>query len=103
MEGQADSAVKTQRASTCRTQHVIIAVGSVQVDCRASASTSRLASRTAPIGSARDGAPRGRRDSVPLVLRLDTPIEVAYDSAGGIFPYVLEQLLAGSRGMEVRA
>jgi aconitate hydratase len=36
----------------------------------------------------------GRRDSVPLVLRIDTPIEAAYFSAGGILPYVLEQLLA---------
>ena len=36
----------------------------------------------------------GRRESVPLVLRIDTPIEAAYFSAGGILPYVLEQLLA---------
>jgi aconitate hydratase len=36
----------------------------------------------------------GRRTSVPLQLRIDTPIEVAYFSAGGILPYVLEQLLA---------
>ncbi len=36
----------------------------------------------------------GRRESVPLVVRIDTPIEAAYFSAGGIMPYVLEQLLA---------
>jgi aconitate hydratase len=36
----------------------------------------------------------GRRESVPLGLRIDTPIEAAYFSAGGILPYVLEQLLA---------
>jgi aconitate hydratase len=36
----------------------------------------------------------GRRDSVSLVLRIDTSIEAAYFSAGGILPYVLEQLLA---------
>jgi aconitate hydratase len=36
----------------------------------------------------------GRRESVPLLLRIDTPIEAAYFSAGGILPYVLEQLLA---------
>ena len=36
----------------------------------------------------------GRRDTVPLVLRIDTPIEAAYFAAGGILPYVLEQLLA---------
>jgi aconitate hydratase len=35
----------------------------------------------------------GRRDSVPLVVRIDTPIEAAYFSAGGILPYVLEQLV----------
>ena len=36
----------------------------------------------------------GRHESVPLLLRIDTPIEAAYFSAGGIMPYVLEQLLA---------
>jgi aconitate hydratase len=36
----------------------------------------------------------GRRDSVRLKIRIDTPIEVAYYSAGGILPYVLHQLLA---------
>jgi aconitate hydratase len=36
----------------------------------------------------------GRRESVPLVLRIDTPVEAAYFAAGGILPYVLEQLLA---------
>jgi len=36
----------------------------------------------------------GRRDTVPLLLRIDTPIEAAYYSAGGILPYMLEQLLA---------
>jgi aconitate hydratase len=36
----------------------------------------------------------GRRDSVALVIRIDTPIEAAYFAAGGILPYVLERLLA---------
>jgi aconitate hydratase len=36
----------------------------------------------------------GGKSSVPLLLRIDTPIEAAYLSAGGILPYVLEQLLA---------
>jgi aconitate hydratase len=36
----------------------------------------------------------GRRESVPLLLRIDTPIEAAYFLAGGIMPYVLEHLLA---------
>jgi aconitate hydratase len=34
------------------------------------------------------------RTSVPLQLRIDTPIEAAYFQAGGILPYVLDQLLA---------
>ena len=36
----------------------------------------------------------GRRELVRLLLRIDTPIEAAYFSAGGILPYVLEQILA---------
>jgi aconitate hydratase len=35
----------------------------------------------------------GRTQSVPLVVRIDTPIEASYFAAGGILPYVLEQLL----------
>jgi aconitate hydratase len=34
----------------------------------------------------------GRRDAAPLALRIDSPIEAAYFSAGGIMPYVFEQL-----------
>jgi aconitase A len=38
-------------------------------------------------------------ESVLRYLRIDTPIEAAYFSAGGILPYVLEQLLGqGVRG-----
>jgi aconitase A len=36
----------------------------------------------------------GRRETVPLVVRIDTPIEAACFSAGGILPHVLERLLA---------
>ena len=36
----------------------------------------------------------GERRSCELVLRIDTPIEVAYWRHGGILPYVLRQLLA---------
>jgi aconitate hydratase len=36
----------------------------------------------------------GRCDSVPLLLRIDTPIEAAYFLAGGIMPYVLQQVAA---------
>jgi aconitate hydratase len=39
----------------------------------------------------------GRRDSVPLVVRIDTPVEAAYFSAGGILPYVLSQLLRSAQ------
>jgi aconitate hydratase len=35
-----------------------------------------------------------RQGSVPIVLRIDTPIEVAYVAAGGILQYIVEQLLA---------
>jgi aconitate hydratase len=36
----------------------------------------------------------GRDASIPLLIRIDTPIEAAYFSAGGILPYVVDQLLA---------
>ena len=36
----------------------------------------------------------GTRDTVPLTLRIDTPIEVDYFRHGGILTYVLRQLLA---------
>ncbi len=36
----------------------------------------------------------GKSDEVPVVLRIDTPIEVDYYQHGGILPYVLRQLLA---------
>ena len=39
----------------------------------------------------------GRVESVPLLLRIDTPIEAAYFVAGGIMPYVLEQLVTQPR------
>jgi len=42
----------------------------------------------------------GRRDSVRLVLRIDTPIEISYFAAGGILPYVLEQLVASKAHQE---
>jgi aconitate hydratase len=37
----------------------------------------------------------GREDRVPLVARIDTPIEVEYYRHGGILQYVLRQLLKG--------
>jgi aconitate hydratase len=36
---------------------------------------------------------KGQTDTVPLVLRIDTPIEVDYYRHGGILPFVLRQLL----------
>jgi aconitate hydratase len=37
----------------------------------------------------------GSTQSVPVTLRIDTPIEVEYYAHGGILPYVLRQLLNG--------
>ena len=34
---------------------------------------------------------------MPVTCRIDTPIEIDYYQHGGIMPYVLRQLLAGSR------
>src|SRR5688500_11247929 len=48
----------------------------------------------------------GRREAVPIVIRIDTPIEVAYFAAGGIMPYVLEQLASSTdarQAAELRA
>lgn len=36
----------------------------------------------------------GKTDNVPVIVRIDTPIEVDYYRHGGILPYVLRQLLA---------
>jgi aconitate hydratase len=38
----------------------------------------------------------GKRETVPLVLRIDTPIEVDYYLHGGILQYVLRQLISRS-------
>ncbi len=38
--------------------------------------------------------PDGSKQEVPLLLRIDTPIEVEYYRHGGILPFVLRQLLA---------
>jgi aconitate hydratase len=35
----------------------------------------------------------GKVETVPLTVRIDTPIEVDYYRHGGILPYVLRQLL----------
>ncbi|MBP7075244.1 MAG: hypothetical protein KBA81_07670, partial [Rhabdochlamydiaceae bacterium] len=36
---------------------------------------------------------QGQTREVPLLLRLDTPIEVEYYLHGGIMPYVLRQII----------
>jgi aconitate hydratase len=36
----------------------------------------------------------GTTEEVPVVLRIDTPIEIEYYQHGGILPYVLRQLVA---------
>jgi aconitate hydratase len=38
----------------------------------------------------------GQTESVPVTLRIDTPIEVDYYLHGGILPYVLRQLISQS-------
>ena len=38
----------------------------------------------------------GTKETVPVTLRIDTPIEIDYYQHGGILPYVLRQLLAGT-------
>ncbi len=38
----------------------------------------------------------GRSEQVPLLLRIDTPIEIDYYTHGGILPYVLRELLAAA-------
>ena len=40
----------------------------------------------------------GSTQEIPLTLRIDTPIEIDYYLHGGILPYVLRQLLAGTTG-----
>ncbi|KAF1043826.1 aconitate hydratase [Xylophilus sp.] len=37
--------------------------------------------------------PSGERSEVPVILRIDTPVEVEYYRHGGILPFVLRQLL----------
>jgi aconitate hydratase len=39
----------------------------------------------------------GRQESIQVLVRIDTPIEVAYYESGGILPYVLDQLLADTQ------
>ena len=64
----------------------------------------KLSAGARPRGSATLGIRRrdGRHESVALSLRIDTPIEAAYFSAGGILPYVLEQLLDPALGGAVQ-
>jgi aconitate hydratase len=40
----------------------------------------------------------GETEEVPVILRIDTPIEIEYYQHGGILPYVLRQLLAQQEG-----
>jgi aconitate hydratase len=40
----------------------------------------------------------GQRQAVPVLVRIDTPIEAAYYAAGGIMPYVLEEVTSASHG-----
>ena len=38
----------------------------------------------------------GQTQDVPVVLRIDTPIEVEYYRHGGILPFVLRELIAAA-------
>jgi aconitate hydratase len=38
----------------------------------------------------------GKTEEIPVILRIDTPIEIDYYQHGGILPYVLRQILAGT-------
>lgn len=38
----------------------------------------------------------GAKEELPVILRIDTPIEIDYYQHGGILPFVLRQLLAGT-------
>ncbi|MDE3068472.1 MAG: aconitate hydratase, partial [Verrucomicrobiota bacterium] len=40
--------------------------------------------------------PGGQIENIPVRCRIDTPIEIDYYQHGGILPYVLRQLLAGT-------
>jgi aconitate hydratase len=40
----------------------------------------------------------GQREAIPLLVRIDTPIEAAYYAAGGIMPYVVGQVVSTSPG-----
>ncbi|MBE06695.1 MAG: hypothetical protein CMO37_05280, partial [Verrucomicrobiaceae bacterium] len=36
----------------------------------------------------------GTESDFPVIVRLDTPVEIEYYRAGGILPYVLSQILS---------
>ena len=38
----------------------------------------------------------GQMEEIPVVLRIDTPIEVEYYRHGGILPFVLRELMAAA-------
>jgi aconitate hydratase len=38
----------------------------------------------------------GKIEAVPIICRIDTPIEIDYYRHGGILPYVLRQILSRS-------
>jgi aconitate hydratase len=44
----------------------------------------------------------GKVRSVPVTLRIDTPIEIDYYRHGGILPFVLRQLLTQQPGDDLR-
>jgi len=49
--------------------------------------------QTRPTGHAEDRKHEWRRRTLPVQLRIETPIEIDYYRHGGILPFVLRQLL----------
>lgn len=41
----------------------------------------------------------GTRVEAPLILRLDTPVEVEYARSGGVMPYILGELITEAKGL----
>jgi len=52
---------------------------------------------TAATGELANQAERRKERTVPLILRIDTPIEVDYYRHGGILPFVLRDILQSKR------
>jgi aconitate hydratase len=72
--------------------------GSLELDGTETFDVIGLEDGVRPLKDLRLGIHRasGKTDEVTVILRIDTPIEIDYYQHGGILPYVLRQLLAGT-------